>query len=260
MKESMVVFVFKAKTALNIEGSRHLYGLHGISDDDVSNAVFQLHRQQNRPELPYHLLQLITISAILFHSGAFRICSFGDEHSTERDLVRLFFAGIELYNPHPVTWHGNVFDLTIINHRSLLYSLDTRAYWENWQPGNRTYEHQQKNLSPEPHIDLKSVLGGQKSLAGPGLDEMAILCGFPGKKTVDSAELAGEWVEGYRKGIRNLTEIDVLNMYLLYLNWQQNQGSLDPQLHAQYNARVRDELKKSAMPHLIEFENNWIDS
>ncbi len=256
----MVVFIFKVKTTLDIEGSRHLYGLHGLSDDDVSNAVFQLHRQQSRPELPYHLQKIIAISAILSHSSAFRIWSLGDEHSTERDLLHRFFAGIERYNPQLVTWHGNGFDLPIINHRSLLYTLDARAYWENWQPGCWTYEHPQNNLSTEPHIDLQSVLAGQKFQAGPSLDEMAILCGFPGKKTADSAELTGKWVEGYSKGIRNLAEIDVLNTYLLYLNWQQNQGSLDPQQYAHYNARVRDELKKSGKPHLIEFENNWVNS
>ena len=46
----MNVFVFDLETIPDIDGCRHLYDLHGLSDDDVARAVFHKRRQEANTE------------------------------------------------------------------------------------------------------------------------------------------------------------------------------------------------------------------
>ncbi len=47
----MNVLTFKLKTIPDIDGCRKLYDLHGLSDDDVAQAVFHKRRQEANTEL-----------------------------------------------------------------------------------------------------------------------------------------------------------------------------------------------------------------
>ena len=60
----MNVFVFDIETIPDIDGCRRLYDLHGLSDDDVARAVFQMRRQQvGNDFLRHHLHRIVAISS-----------------------------------------------------------------------------------------------------------------------------------------------------------------------------------------------------
>ena len=256
----MNVFVFDIETIPDIDGARRLYNLHGLSEEDVAKAVFHKRRQQANTEfLQHHLHKIIAISAVLVTAERFTVWSLGDEKSSEQDLLERFFGGLQRYTPKMVSWNGNGFDLPVIHYRSLLYSINAAQYWER---GNRQSEFEDNNYLSrfhERHTDLKDVLSGYNSEAAVSLNDISTLCGFPGKMGKHGSQVWDTWLRGDIKSVRDYCETDVLNTYLVYLNWERNRGVIDQQQYQHQCDRVRAELIKSEQPHLIEYEKHWID-
>ncbi len=257
----MNVFVFDIETIPDIDGCRRLYDLHGLSDDDVARAVFQLRRQQTGNEfLRHHLHRIVAISAVLRTREQVKVWSLGSVDSDEKDLLQRFFSGIERYTPRLVSWNGGGFDLPVIHYRSLLYPIDAGHYWETGQNDTGFRYNNYLSRYHERHTDLMDVLAGFQPRANAPLDEIAGLCGFPGKMGMSGAKVWDAYQQGEIQSIRDDCETDVLNTYLVYLNYERNRGNLD---QARYRAEcqlLRDELKNSGLEHLLEFESAWLDS
>ena len=256
----MNVLVFDIETIPDIDGARRLYDLHGLSDEDVARAVFHLRRQQAGTDfLRHHLHRIVAISAVLTSGDRFKVWSLGDEDSTEQDLLQRFFDGLERYTPRLVSWNGSGFDLPVIHYRSLLYPLNAERYWDTGQHDNQFRYNNYLSRYHERHTDLMDVLAGYQPRAAIRLDEIATICGFPGKMGMDGSKVWETWLNGNIKAIRDYCETDVLNTYLVYLNWERNRGNIDQPQYQQQCARVREALKSSEQDHLLEFENSWIE-
>lgn len=256
----MNVLVFDIKTIPDIDGSRRLYDLHGLSDEDVAKAVLHKRRQQANTELlSHHLHKIIAISAVLTSAGQFRLWSLGDEDSTEEDLLQRFYGGIQRYTPQLVSWNGRGFALPVIHYRSLLYPLNAQRYWDTGQHDSPFRTNNYLSRYHQRHTDLMDVLAAYQPQAVVGLDEIATLCGFPGNMAMQGSEVWGNWLKGDIKSIRDYCETDVLNTYLVYLNWERNRGHIDAQLYNQQCAALREQLINSEKAHLMAFEKNWID-
>ncbi len=242
--------IFDIETIPDIEGARRLYNLHGLSDEDVAHAIFQQQRQQANSECLRHPLhKIIAISAVLASGNQFRLWSLGAEDSSEQDLLRRFYAGLDRYSPHLLSWNGNAFSLPVIHYRSLLYPLNAASYWGSGEQG---VYHQR-------HSDLMVALSGHHAGAAVTLNEIATLCGFPGKVERTHRQIWQSWLAGDIAEIRQQCEISALNIYLLAVNWQRNRGERTPQQYLQHCDQIRAQLKASEQPHLIEFERNWIE-
>ena len=76
---------------------------------------------------------------------------------------------------------------------------------------------------------------------------------------MSGARVWDAYQQGQIEEIRNYCETDVLNTYLVFLNFERSRGNLDEVEYRAECARVRDSLKASEQPHLIEFEAAWID-
>jgi len=256
----MNVFVFDIETIPDIDGSRRLYDLHGLSDDDVARAVFHMRRQQSGSEfLRHHLHRIVAISAVLRTREQFKVWSLGSPESDEQDLIQRFFSGIERYSPRLVSWNGSGFDLPVIHYRSLLYPINAAHYWETGQNDTSFRYNNYLSRYHERHTDLMEVLAGYQPRANAPLDEIASLCGFPGKMGMSGAKVWDAYQQGEIGAIRDYCETDVLNTYLVYLNYERSRGNFDQPRYQSECQVVRDELKASAQPHLREFEKAWID-
>jgi predicted PolB exonuclease-like 3'-5' exonuclease len=254
------VLVFDIETIPDIEGARRLYDLHGLSDEDVARAVFHKRRQQANTEfLRHHLHKIVAISAVLASGDQFRLWSLGDEDSDEQDLLRRFYAGLERYTPRLVSWNGSGFDLPVIQYRSLLYPINAARYWDTGQHDASFRSNNYLSRFHQRHTDLMDVLSGHQPRAAIGLDEIATLCGFPGKSGMDGGAVWQTWLDGDIAKIRSYCETDALNTYLVYLNWERNRGNLGAEQYLQQCDSIRAQLKASEQPHLIEFERNWIE-
>jgi predicted PolB exonuclease-like 3'-5' exonuclease len=257
----MNVLTFKLKTIPDIDGCRRLYDLHGLSDDDVAKAVFHKRRQEANTEiLRHHLHKVIAVSAVLRAGDQFKVWSLGTVESNEADLLQRFYSGIARYRPKLVSWGGVEFDLPIIHYRSLLYPLNASQYWEAGQSDSSFQNDNYVSRYHDRHTDLVGLLAGFQASASAPLNEIATLCGFPGDMGIGTNQQIWQSYQADGiKDIRDACETEVLNTYLVHLNFQRNRGMID---QAQYEIEcrmVRDNLIASNQSHLITFEKNWLD-
>ena len=256
----MNIFVFDIETIPDIDGCRRLYDLHGLSDDDVAKAVFHKRRQQANTEfLRHHLHRVVAISAVLRTREHFKVWSLGDLDSSEQDLLERFYSGIDRYTPRLVSWNGSGFDLPVIHYRSLLYPINAEHYWETGQNDTNFRYNNYLSRFHDRHTDLMDVLAAYQPRASAPLDEIASLCGFPGKMGMDGSKVWDSYARGDIQSIRDYCETDVLNTYLVYLNFQRNRGQLDQQQYLDECLLARKTLAESGHAHLVEFEKAWIE-
>jgi len=256
----MNIFVFDIETIPDIDGCRRLYDLHGLSDDDVAKAVFHKRRQQANTEfLRHHLHRVVAISAVLRTRDQFKVWSLGDLDSSEQDLLERFYSGIDRYTPRLVSWNGSGFDLPVIHYRSLLYPINAGHYWETGQNDTNFRYNNYLSRFHDRHTDLMDVLAAYQPRASAPLDEIASLCGFPGKMGMDGSKVWDNYARGDIQSIRDYCETDVLNTYLVYLNFQRNRGQLDQQQYLDECQLARKALAESGHAHLVEFEKAWIE-
>ena len=111
------------------------------------------------------------------------------------------------------------------------------------------------------HLDLMDVLAMFNARANAPLDDIAQLCGFPGKLGMDGSKVWDAFKAGEIEAIRNYCETDVANTHLVFLRFQLMRGHLN---HASYEAEiklVRETLASYALdnksPHWTEFLAAW---
>ena len=256
----MNLFVFDIETIPDIDGCRKIYDLHGLSDDDVARAVFQMRRQKSGTDfLRHHLHRIVAISAVLRTHDQFKVWSLGTAESTEQDLLQRFFSGIERYTPRLVSWNGGGFDLPVIHYRSLLYPINAAHYWETGQNDTNFRYNNYLSRFHDRHTDLMDVLAGFQMRANAPLDEIAGLCGYPGKMGMSGAGVWDAYQQGKIQSIRDYCETDVLNTFLVYLSFERSRGNLDQTQYQDECKLVRQELKDSGQQHLLDFEAAWLD-
>ncbi|MFP5440895.1 MAG: 3'-5' exonuclease [Gammaproteobacteria bacterium] len=254
----MNVFVFDIETIPDVAGGQRVFGLEGLSEKDTVTAMENLRRQENGTEfLRLHLHRIVAISAVLRTGNTFKVWSLGEEGSSEKELIERFFAGIEKYTPTLVSWNGGGFDLPVLHYRAMLHGVTAARYWDQGE-NDRDFKYNNYISRYHPrHTDLMDVLAMYQGRGTVPLDQMASLLGFPGKMGMHGSKVYEAFVAGDIRGIRNYCETDVLNTYLVFLRFELMRGNLTPDACAAECERVRDYLKASGQPHLVEFEQRW---
>ena len=254
----MHCFAFDIETVPDTELGRKLWDLDSLSDKDVGNAM--MFRQQQRTGsdfLPLHQHRVVAISVALRSGDTFRVWTLGDAQSGEDEMVGRFFDGLERYAPNLVSWNGSGFDLPVLNYRALKHGIQAPRYWE---VGDSDREFRYNNYLGRfhwRHIDLMDVLAGYQVRARAGLDQVAMMLGFPGKLGMSGDKVWETWLEGGIDEIRDYCETDVLNTYLVYLRFEHMRGNLDDAgLEREFDI-VRRTLGDSDAPHLAEFLAAW---
>jgi predicted PolB exonuclease-like 3'-5' exonuclease len=250
---------FDIETVPDVAGLRLLHGLGAsLSDSEVAEFAFSRRRAQSGSEfLPLHLHRVVAISCALRDGDSFRVWSLGSETEGEAELIRRFFDGVEKYTPQLVSWNGGGFDLPVLNYRALAHGLCAPRYWELGEDDREFRFNNYINRFHLRHLDLMDVLSMYQARASAPLDEMAKLCGFPGKLGMDGSAVWTAWRSGAIAGIRNYCETDVANTYLLYLRFQLLRGVFDPARYAHECALVRSVLGRACEPHWKEFLEAW---
>lgn len=252
------VLAFDIETIPDIQGGKRLYDLEGLSDDEVARVMFTKQRELRETEfLPLHLHRVIVISLVLRAGNDFKVWSLGSEDSSEKEIIKRFYDGIEKYTPTLVSWNGGGFDLPVLNHRSLILGVAAPRYWDVGE-GDREFRwNNYVNRYHYRHTDLMDVLAGYQIRASAPLNQMSLLCGLPGKLGMDGSQVWGAYLDGRFDDIRNYCETDSLNTYLLYLRWELMRGLLtEAQLKTEYEL-VRKELAKQNKQHFIQFLQAW---
>ncbi|MBL7003645.1 MAG: 3'-5' exonuclease [Gammaproteobacteria bacterium] len=254
----MNILVFDIETVPDVDKARDLFNLQGLSDNDVAKAIFHKRRQEANTEfLRHHLHQIVAISVVLQTPSGVKVWSLGDEDSNEQELLQRFYDGIERYSPRLVSWNGGGFDLPVIHYRTLLYPINAQHYWETGQNDTSYRYNNYISRYHDRHTDLMDVLAGYQPRANAPLDQIASMCGFPGKMGMDGGKVWPTFADGNIKAIRDYCETDVLNTYLVYLRFELNRGNLDVVMFEQRCKQLREELTSMGESHIDEFLENW---
>jgi hypothetical protein len=251
--------VFDIETIPDVEGLRKLWELgDDVSEDAVVDLVQQRRRQATGNDfLPAHLQKVVAISCALRDRDAVRVWTLGTAQDSERDIVQRFFDGIERYTPQLVSWNGSGFDLPVLHYRAMIHGIAGCCYWDVGD-NNRDFKYNNYlGRFHTRHLDLMDVLAGYQNRAWAPLDEIAQLCGLPGKLGMDGSQVYPAWKRGEIEGIRNYCETDVANTYLLFQRFQLIRGLIDAGAYAKEVELFRAFLAAQEAPHWKEFAAAW---
>lgn len=250
---------FDIETIPDITGLRALYNLDGaVSDVEVAEMAFQLRRQKTGSDfLPHHLQRVAAISCVLREGDNFRVWSLGELDEDEGSLIQRFFDGVEKYTPQLVSWNGGGFDLPVLHYRGLIHGIQCPRYWDMGEDDRDFRYNNYISRYHTRHLDVMDLLALYQPRGYAPLDDLARLCGFPGKLGMDGSKVWDAFQAGRLEEIRNYCETDVANTHLVFLRFQLLRGVLDPERYRRECELVRVTLEKMSERHWREFLDAW---
>ena len=254
----MNVLAFDIETVPDVDAGRRIHGLDALDDKHVAEIMFQKRRQATGSDfLGHHLHRVVAIAAVLRSGDKLKVWSLGEIDADERELISRFFEGIERFTPVLVSWNGSGFDLPVLHYRALRHGIEAPRYWETGADDAGFRFNQYINRYHWRHTDLMDVLAGFQPRASAPLDQVAQLCGLPGKLGMHGSEVWDHYRAGDIEAIRDYCEVDALNTFVLYLRFERMRGRLAGDAWQHEVDTVRGALERDGRPHLAEFLRLW---
>ena len=231
------VLAFDIETIPDAEGARRILDLpDSISDDDAIEAVLRARRQSTGREdaflqLPLHRVAVISCALRIPDAAEpeerLKVFSLGAPEYDERGAVEMFFKVVEKYTPQLVSWNGGGFDLPVLHYRALAFGISARRYWQADgvdKYGEKFHFNRYTARYHDRHTDLMDLLAQYSPGAFARLDDVAKLCGLPGKIGVGGAGVWDAFRAGKQDEIRRYCEADAMLTYLLFARFQRFRG------------------------------------
>lgn len=180
----------------------------------------------------------------------------GQEDSDEEEIIRGFFRFLEKRLPRLVSFNGRTFDLPVMRYRAMRYGI--AVPWL-YQSGDKWSSYLNR-YSSNWHCDLLDVLSDYGASARVKMNEVCAVLGLPGKIGVDGSMVTSMFDAGRILEIRNYCETDVMNTYLIYLNYQYHRGDLSHEgflLSIRSLATYLQQRISPEKPHFQEFLEAW---
>ena len=181
----------------------------------------------------------------------------GTEQSTEEEIIKGCFNYLSKNPSRLVSYNGRTFDLPVLKYRAMKYGV--AAPWL-FKSGDKWNNYQQR-YSLDWHCDLLEAFSDFGASARCKMDEVCSILGVPGKLDTDGSQVAELFDNGKIKEIRDYCETDVINTYLLYLNFQVLSGNLNKDNFIKCNRDLIDYLASFSddknKTHFAEFLAEW---
>jgi len=253
------VLVFDIETIPDVAGLRRLRRWEGeLTDTEVADRAFaDREAATGRAFLPHHLQRVVAISCTFRDDDGLRVRSLGEPGDGEAKLIADFFRTVERYTPQLVSWNGGGFDLPVLHYRGLIHGVVAGRYWDL---GDDDRDFKWNNYIGRYHMrhtDLMDVLAMYQPRASAPLDDLARLCGFPGKLGMDGSQVWSAYREGRIADIRNYCETDVMNTWLVYCRFQMMRGVLSPSAFDTEVELARALLSAQTAPHWRQYLDAW---
>ena len=253
------VLVFDLETIPDVSGLRTLLGSNAaLSDAEVAAQAFAARREKTGSDfLQHHLHRVAAISCVFRDDEGFRVRSLGSLDDAEPKLIQDFYRIVERYTPQLVSWNGGGFDLPVLNYRALIHGINAARFWEMGDEDRDFKWNNYLSRYHTRHLDLMDHLAMYTGRANAPLDDLAKLCGFPGKMGVDGSQVWSLYQEGRLQEIRDYCETDVVNTYLVYCRYQLLRGRLTRDAYDAEIALVRTSLQTIDAPHWRDYLSMW---
>lgn len=229
-----------------------------LDDAAVVERAFAARRARTGGDfLPLHQHRVVAIACLFRDQDGMRIRCLGQPGDAEPRLIHDFFRTIERYTPQLVSWNGSGFDMQVLNYRALVHGVPATRFWELGEEDREFKWNNYISRYHTRHLDLMDLLALYTPRASAPLDELAKLCGFPGKMGMDGSQVWPAWQAGRIDEIRDYCETDVANTYLMYCRFQLLRGWWSPEAYEREIALVRTTLEGLPGQHWREFLAGW---
>ncbi|NCW98292.1 MAG: 3'-5' exonuclease, partial [Betaproteobacteria bacterium] len=119
---------------------------------------------------------------------------------------------------------GSGFDLPVLHYRALIHGVTAARYWDLGDEDRDFKYNNYISRYHQRHIDLMDLMSLYNGRAVAPLDQVASLCGFPGKQGMSGAQVWPAYCEGRMDDIRHYCLTDVLNTWLVWCRFQRMRG------------------------------------
>ncbi len=258
------ILAFDIETIPDAHAIRTLHDFpNDISDADVVEYALQKRRAQNGSDfLPLHLHRVVAISCCLrWSEDKVHVSTIGKIEDDEATVLLKFYDLLERYTPQLVSWNGGGFDLPVLHYRSLIHGISAARYWDMGDGDfGDSRDFKWNNYLSRYHMrhcDLMDVLAMYNGRANAPLDQMAKLCGFPGKMGMDGSKVWDAFQQGQLQEIRDYCETDAANTYLMFMRFQLLRGVYNPQEYQAEIDRLYHHLNAQPQEHWQQFCQMW---
>ena len=176
----------------------------------------------------------------------------------EAAIIERFLYILGERRPQLVGYNSAESDLQVLVQRGIINEITAPAF--NERP-NKPWEGPDyfDSRNSEAHLDLlKKFSGGAMT---PRLDELAKLCGFPGKIDVKGDQVTDLWLARDLTKIVEYNQIDTLNTYLVWLRVVYFVGLLTEEAYfmelEQFREFLETEMEKPEKAFLSDFIDKW---
>jgi len=256
------ILVFDLETIPDVEGLRALNGWsQDVPDAEVVERAFAARREAvGHDFLPLHLQKIAVVGCAFRDDDGFRVRCIGGPDDSEAMRINGFFKTIERYTPQLVSWNGSGFDLPVLHYRGLIHGITAPRYWDMGEDDRDFRYSNYISRYHQRHVDLMDLLAKYNGRANAPLDQLAKLCGFPGKLGMDGSQVYTAWTDGRADEVRAYCETDVVNTWLVYCRFRLMRGVLTREQYDDEIALVRDTLAAIDEPHWREYLAAWPDA
>lgn len=251
--------VFDLETIPDIEGLRKLNGWgDDVPDAEVAQRAFAARKEATGSDfLPLHLQKVAVVGCVFRDDNGFRVKCLGQIDDSEATLISGFFKTIEKYTPKLISWNGSGFDLPVLHYRTLIHGISAPRYWDMGEDDRDFKYNNYISRYHTRHLDLMDVLAKYNGRGNAPLDDLAKLCGFPGKLGMDGSKVYEAWTTGHAHDVRAYCETDVVNTWLVYCRFRMMRGEIDESAYQAEIDLVRSTLQASPDAHWAEYLAAW---
>ena len=225
-----------------------------------------------RPFLKYMFSRVVSIAFLsrrrVFRDGnatpEFRLNSFPElpfeaDTVVEAEIIERFLASVGKYRPQLVGYNSAESDMQVLIQRGMINEVSAADFCrrpkEKWDKTNDYFAR----WDNECHLDLLKLFSARDMT--PKLDELARLCGFPGKIDVKGDQVTDLWLERNISKIIEYNQIDTLNTYLVWhrlIYFSGMIGEEEYQLEQEtFREFLETEMQKPEKAFLSDFLAKW---
>lgn len=183
---------------------------------------------------------------------------FTDTTVDEAEIIGKFLHFVGVRNPQLVGYNSSESDLQVLIQRGMVNEI--RAEMFNARP-NKPWEGRDyfDSRNSEAHLDLMAKFS--RGAMSPKLNDLARLCGFPGKIDASGDQVVDMWLAGEIAKIVEYNQIDTLNTYLIWLRMVNFAGKLSEEEYfteqEDFRTFLETEAAKEENDHLRRFLAKW---
>jgi 3'-5' exonuclease len=225
-----------------------------------------------RPFVKYLLSRIVSIAFlarnVVFRDGKkqpeFRIHSLpklpvDPAESSEAQIIEQFLHYAGKLQPQLVGFNSLESDLQVLIQRGLVNEVTAPAFANRpakpWE-GIDYFD----SRNSEWHLDLVQRFS-QRGGMTPKLNELAVLCGYPGKIDMAGDQVVDLWLEGDITRIVEYNQTDTFNTYLVWLRAAYFSGKLSEEEYITEQDAFREFLEVEAAEggreHISKFLDMW---